>query len=135
MSKFCKMKIKASGAFGENFFLMASDLATCLNEMQLFDVEVMMQCKEIKYLIFKFGHWAYKLLMLYIYRCTGVLLPMHHADSNYSFLYYANWRNYHIWDQCREHVPFKFLQNMRESIVLVIRNVKRNWLKNWSTWL
>lgn len=47
MPEFCKMKIKESGTFGEDFFLMASDLATCLNKMQLFDVEVM---KGMKYI-------------------------------------------------------------------------------------
>lgn len=50
------MKIKESSTFREDFFLMASHLATCLNKMQLFDVEVIVQCKGMKYFIFKFGH-------------------------------------------------------------------------------
>lgn len=53
MSEFCEMKIKESSAFGEDFFLMASGLPTCLNKMQFFDVEVMVTYKRIKYIKFK----------------------------------------------------------------------------------
>lgn len=41
------MKIKVSGAFGEDFFLTASGLATRLNKMWFFDVEVMVTYREL----------------------------------------------------------------------------------------
>ena len=131
MPEFCEMKIKESGAFGEDFFLMASDLSTCLNKMQLFYVEVMVQCKGIK-----FRHWAYKLLTLYIYMLMYWSAPAYVSCwLKFSFLYYANWGNYHIRDQCREHVPFKSSLNLRESVSPHNKKCEEKLAENWSTWL
>lgn len=125
------MKIKVSSAFGEDFFLVASGLATCLNKMWFFDVEVMVTYKGIKYVKFKFRQWTDKHSTLYICWCTEVLLPMHPIESHTLFLYYANWKKkWHLRPEQRAH-PFKLrsCQSIRYSGIPPNKNKKENWLK------
>lgn len=108
MPAFWETEIKASSAFGEDLILMAPGFATCLNKMWFFDVEVMLTCKGIKYMKFKYREVVYKYLILYI--CWCIEVPLSYASYILIHSFYILCRLevlWHLRPQQRDY-PFQF---------------------------
>lgn len=131
MPAFWEMEIKASSASGEDLILMASGFSTCLNKMWFFDVEVMLTCKGIKSMKFKYREWVYKYLPLYICWCTEVLLS--HASYiliHSSYILCQLEELWHLRPQQREYsFQFKSSPSVRQSGSPPIKNKNKTWLK------